>query len=252
MFIIITLLSFFEHICISYYIVKFSTNDTMKASINEKGMVKTMKVWLLCNDYYHSSNIVIPGLAPLKDHGVEFTITTDTTDFPYHDIPKYDVIILAKTNENTPELRQPWQSNEVQNALIHYVEGGGGLLVLHSGITGYSEETKELYDLIGCSFDFHPAQCPVTINPIDTSHPIMQQVNSYVTTDEHYHIRLIAKDMHVLFETVSEHGSQIGGYVRTQGNGRICVLTPGHNIENWLADDYQRILFNALVWCKGA
>ena len=208
-----------------------------------------MNVWLLCDDYYHSADIVVPGLAPLKEKGIQFTITKDTTNVPIEQLSNYDTLILAKGNDNTPQLRESWLTAKVQRALINYVESGGGLLVLHSGITGLSEETKQLYDMIGSSFDYHPKQCSVTISPTDETHPIMRQIPSFTVKDEHYHIKQIAKDIHVLFETVSEHGRQIGGYVRTQKNGRVCVLTPGHNLENWLESDYQRLLYQALLWC---
>jgi type 1 glutamine amidotransferase len=49
--------------------------------------------------------------------------------------------------------------------------------------------------------------------------------------------------------TVSEHGSQPGGWTRTEGAGRVCVLCPGHNVEVWLHSAYQVLLGNALRWC---
>jgi len=39
------------------------------------------------------------------------------------------------------------------------------------------------------------------------------------------------------------------GYVRTQGRGRVCVLTPGHNLPVWLNPQFQKLLTNALNWC---
>jgi type 1 glutamine amidotransferase len=38
-------------------------------------------------------------------------------------------------------------------------------------------------------------------------------------------------------------------YIRTQGKGRICVLTPGHVPEVWRNPQFARLLENALNWC---
>ncbi|CAN5509301.1 hypothetical protein BH10CHL1_BH10CHL1_18130 [soil metagenome] len=47
----------------------------------------------------------------------------------------------------------------------------------------------------------------------------------------------------------SRHGTQPGGWTRLEGDGRVCVLTPGHNLEVWLDPSYQILLGNALRWC---
>lgn len=55
----------------------------------------------------------------------------------------------------------------------------------------------------------------------------------------------------VFLETVSEHGTQPGGRTRREGDGRVCVLTPGHNLEVWLHPSYRTLIRNALGWCAG-
>ena len=40
-----------------------------------------------------------------------------------------------------------------------------------------------------------------------------------------------------------------GGWTREEGTGRVCVLTPGHNVEVWLHPIYQALLGNTLRWC---
>ena len=53
----------------------------------------------------------------------------------------------------------------------------------------------------------------------------------------------------LLMTTTSEHGTQPGGWTRSEGQGRVCVLTPGHNIAVWLHPSFQALLRNALRWC---
>ena len=60
---------------------------------------------------------------------------------------------------------------------------------------------------------------------------------------------LDASDAEVFVSTTSEHGTQPGGWTRLEGDGRVCVLTPGHNEEVWLQPSYQILLANTLRWC---
>jgi type 1 glutamine amidotransferase len=60
------------------------------------------------------------------------------------------------------------------------------------------------------------------------------------------------READVFLTTVSEHGTQPGGWTRTAGAGRVCMLTPGHNVEVWLHPSYQVVVENSLRWCHGA
>jgi len=51
--------------------------------------------------------------------------------------------------------------------------------------------------------------------------------------------------------TVSEHGTQPGGWTRAEGTGRVCVLTPGHTVEAFTQPGFLQLLRNALAWCAG-
>ena len=53
----------------------------------------------------------------------------------------------------------------------------------------------------------------------------------------------------VFMQTQSEHGIQPGGWTRSEGRGKVCVLSPGHNVEVWLHHSYQALLSNALHFC---
>ncbi len=60
----------------------------------------------------------------------------------------------------------------------------------------------------------------------------------------------LADDGFHFLETASEHGRQPAGWTQTEGDGRICVLTPGHYLEVWLRPAYQVLLRNGLDWCR--
>jgi uncharacterized protein len=107
----------------------------------------------------------------------------------------------------------------------------------------------------------------VTVQPIKP-HPVTEGVGMFCETDEHYRLEILAKDADILIASYSPpqgeaekyqedpyHNTQAwicpAGYVRTQGKGRICVLTPGHLLPVWQNPQYQRTITNALNWCGG-
>jgi len=87
----------------------------------------------------------------------------------------------------------------------------------------------------------------VTVQP-KAGHPLCHDVAAFTLTDEHYFIDLDDAGADVFLTTTSEHGSQPGGWTRVEGKGRICVLTPGHNLEVWLQPSFQTLL---LMRCSG-
>lgn len=224
-----------------------------------------MRILLLCDDYYHPGKIPIEGIDPLKDQGFEFDIISDAKDFNPETMSEYPVILLCKSDERSKNIRESWKTKTIQKAFINYVEHGGGLLAVHSGIVA-GKDTAELDQMLGSRFTYHPAQTPVTVQVIKP-HPVTEGVEMFCEVDEHYRLEWLAGDADILMASYSPaqgdeslYGTNphntpawIGAsaYVRTQGVGRICVLTPGHTLAVWHHPQFQKLLINALNWCKG-
>jgi type 1 glutamine amidotransferase len=206
-----------------------------------------MRVLVLCEDYYHPARIARAGLAPLDGQGFEFDFVENTADWPSEMMADYPVVLLTKSNNISATDQTPWMSRDIEDAFVSYVRDGNGLLVLHSGSAGY-RETAELRRLTGGAFASHPAQCPVTVEPLE-GHALTSGSTPFTVFDEHYMMDQDDRDADVFLTTRSEHGTQPGGWTRREGNGRVCVLTPGHNLDVWLAPSYQRLIANALRWC---
>ena len=229
-------------------------------------MGKFMRVLLICDDYWHPGQTPIDGLAPLAERGFQFDIITDANDFKPDMLKSYPVVILSKCDEISSTDKTRWKTDVVQQVFIDYVENGGGLLVAHTGLVA-GEHTEALDRLIGSKFTFHPQDCPVTVQPIKP-HPIAKDVQMFCEIDEHYRLEILSDDVDIFMASYSPpqgeeakykdepyHNSQawIGaaGYTRTQGKGKVCVLTPGHHVKVWHNPQYQRVLENALRWCSG-
>ena len=107
-------------------------------------------------------------------------------------------------------------------------------------------------EFIGNEFIRHPAQCDVTVKPTG-KHPITEGIEPFTVRDEHYMINVFAPDVEVILESTSdsEAGTQIAGYTRTFGKGRLCCLTPGHNLSVFENEQYLKLIKQAILWCAG-
>lgn len=205
-----------------------------------------MKILLICNDFYHPGEVVAGGLSFLRNEGHALDVQSDASFFQPDTLKLYDAVFFSKSDETSAANRAKWETPEVQHAFLEYVEHGGGLLAIHSGIVGH-EGTERLRNLIGCRFTHHPEQCTVKVRPVKR-HAITENIKEFVVFDEHYFIDILADDIDILMHSISPHGETPACYTRTQGNGRICVFTPGHNITVFNNREVRKIILNALEW----
>jgi uncharacterized protein len=205
-----------------------------------------MRTLVLCDDYYHPARTPRAGLAPLADHGWEFDWVEHAGEWSAQRMRAYPAVILTKSNDVSALDRSPWADEEVERAFRDYVREGRGLLVIHSGLAGY-DKVPALRQLAGGVFAHHPPQCQVTVEP-QQGHALTSGAEPFTARDEHYFVQVDDGQADVFLTTVSEHGRQPGGWTRAEGAGRICVLTPGHNLEVWLQPSYQTLIENALRW----
>lgn len=205
-----------------------------------------MRALVICDDRWHPASTVHIGLEALDDCDVTFDWIENAADWSAERMAAYPVVIFAKSDNVTAEDQRSWVTDTVQQAFVEYVRAGHGLLAIHSG-TVY-EKVPVMRGLIGGAFLNHPKQCPVTVEP-KAGHPLTEGSAAFTVMDEHYMMAFDDAEADVFLTTTSEHGTQPGGWTRTEGEGRVCVLTPGHNAEVWLHPSFQALLCNALRWC---
>lgn len=210
-------------------------------------MEKRLRVLVLCDDYWHPARTARAGLAPLEAADFAFDWVEHASAWSADRMAPYPVVLLTKSNHVSSTDQTPWVTDEVALAFRRYVSDGHGLVVVHSGAAGY-EAQPVLRGLTGGAFASHPPQCPVTVSP-QAGHPLSAGSAPFTLVDEHYQMYLDDTQADVFVTTTSDHGSQPGGWTRREGAGRVCVLTPGHNLEVWLHPSYQTLIRNALRWC---
>jgi type 1 glutamine amidotransferase len=206
-----------------------------------------MQTLVLCDDYWHPARVPREGLHPLKEQGFIFDFIEDAHEWSAERMAAYPLAILTKSNNVSSSDQSEWITEEVQSAFVEYVRKGNGLLAIHSGTAGY-QETLILRNLLGGVFTHHPEQCDVTMQP-QTNHSLTTNLSEFTVKDEHYFMAMDDQHVDVFMTARSEHGTQPAGWQRTEGNGRVAVLTPGHNLEVWLHPAYQTLVLNAMRWC---
>ena len=207
-----------------------------------------IEILVLCDDYWHPAEVIEMGLKPLESDEFHFTFVKSAKDILTPErIAKYPVIINCKMNQLNRANTTPWFDDVAEvgpDDLKAYVENGGGFISAHAGNT--SKEGEPYTDFAGNYFVQHPPRCDVEVK-VTAKHPVTEGVQDFVVRDEHYQIELTAKDADVFLKTYSaDGGEQIGGYTREIGKGRLCVLTPGHILDVWLAPEFQKLLVNAI------
>ena len=217
-----------------------------------------MKVLLLCDDLWHPGETVQYGLNFLVDKGYTLDTVMDAKDIVTPELLRsYDAIIIAKGNALTgANSTAPWFEDGITfvppEGYKQYVEAGGAVIAMHSGVTYSPERCPGMSDFLGTCFKGHPPQCPVKFRVTTPTHPIMKGIENFTfPQDEHYQIDILCDDAEVIFETVSEAGTFPAGIVRQIGKGRLCILTPGHNAFAINYPAYQKVILNALDWVTG-
>jgi type 1 glutamine amidotransferase len=207
-----------------------------------------MQVGVICHDYWHPGMTIMEGLQPLAAAGIVFDAIEDVALCTEEWLSRHDVLIIAKANEGYEDGSLPWISKSLEALLLQYVEQGKGLLVLHSGLVGWSEEPAML-GLIGGVFTSHPHACPVTMEMTEDAGPVFGDAERFTMHDEHYFVDTPDDRNQLFMISRSEHGVQPAGWVRTHGAGRVCALTPGHFLEALREPGYQAVISRAVQWC---
>ena len=208
-----------------------------------------MQTLVLCDDFWHPARVPRAGLSALKDHVFIFDYIEDARDWSAERMAAYPLVILTKSNHVSSSDKSGWMTEEVESAFAEYVRQGNGLLAIHSGTADYQEKTI-LRSLLGGVFTHHPEQCAVTIEP-QKNHLLTTGIPPFTVKDEHYFMTMHDSQVDVFVRSHSEHGEQPAGWRRTEGVGRVAVLTPGHNLDVWSHPSYQALMLNTLCWCGG-
>jgi len=122
---------------------------------------------------YQRAKEILPVLA---HRGVDMFYTDDPADLNPEELSKYHTLIFYNN--------QPFISRDQLNALLTFLDNGGGLVVLHCASASF-QNSEEFIRVVGAAFKSHGTG---TFSPTTTNanHPVMKGVTDYTAWDETY------------------------------------------------------------------
>ncbi|MBR6008816.1 MAG: ThuA domain-containing protein [Clostridia bacterium] len=214
-----------------------------------------MKVLLICDDIWHPADVIERGLETMDREDLEFDLVKTAKDILSKEfVARYDVVVNCSGNSVNAANTHPWFEPGVTEfspeEFRDYVAGGGGLVVIHSGLTvgGPRSPVPAYTEVAGAYFVNHPPR-EMTYVSVTERNELTEGVEDFAERDEHYQIEITAPDIKPFLKTESEHGgSTVSGYTRMFGKGRVAALTPGHTLVVWENPNFQRLVKNAIRW----
>ena len=212
-------------------------------------MVKTKKKkGILVGDYlkaeYHPLTQVDKEISDIFENEIDITSTEDYNMLLSQNLIRFDLCILYvdRWEEEVPE--------KLIKSLLDFVENGGGLLVIHNGISFQSN--GQFAELIGGKFTGHPAYTNLEIRITEPKHVIMQGIKEFTIDDEPYRYDFNGiKEKEILFQYMHEGNIYPAAWTRVIGNGRLVYLMPGHNIDSFRNEAYSKIILRSGKWLLG-
>lgn len=206
---------------------------------------------IIVNDYYHPAKTMTALLEPLqRSSSYTLTISDAPTDGDTGDLEGYGLLVLGAMGQLEPQSStERWLTPQGEERIAEFVAKGGGFLVLHSALAGYPP-VGPLRSVVRGHFTSHPKDHPrITVTPVVTDHPITADIDAFSIVDEQYFVEVDRDDTTILAEGESaEHGGAPAVWVHEIGQGRVCVITPGHTEEVARHRTMQRIVINAVDW----
>jgi type 1 glutamine amidotransferase len=210
------------------------------------------KVCAIVGDHYHDPEITVRALDRLpKRKRFDFVIHRERRRFPREAIENSAILLLARMGRLRPgKSEEFWLSESDERFILDFIEQGGSLLALHAGAASYPPEGP-LHALLHGRFLYHPPLHPAVRYVVPRQdRTITRRVESFTVEDEQYFVELDAGVTEILLVSQTrEHGESPAGWAHESGEGRVCVLLPGHTEAAMLHPMMQRLLQNALDWC---
>ena len=198
----------------------------------------------------------------IKTGAYETTVTKDPFCFEAKNLKKYDAVVLNNTCSKGPrrdlildaleedtklsEEQSKLKAAELEANLIKYVKKGGGLMVVHGAIV-MQNNSMPFSEMVGGSFDYHPAQQEVVLELAEPDHPLTKafEGKSFVHVDEPYLFKNAYADKNfrpLLYMDTSkltnkkkpiDEKIKYVSWIKKHGKGRVFYVSPSHNAQSF-------------------
>ena len=215
-----------------------------------------------------------------KTGAFEVYVSYDIEQFERKKLKKYDAVIFNNCNPSGPdrdlfadllrlntslsdvEIKQ--KAPEYEANLMKYVKKGGGLMILHGGIT-VQNNSQEFSKMTGGSFDYHPRQQEIIVKEVDKNHPLVKAFkgNGLTHVDEPYFYKnayfdynfkpLLYMEAEQLAGRKKEADEKIiyVSWIKRYGKGRVFYSSPSHNAQSMDNSELLQFFLDGMQYVVG-
>jgi hypothetical protein len=176
-------------------------------------------------------------------------------DFTPQALAAYGAVVLLSTSGEP--LGSPG-TTEIK-ALVDFVTGGGGLVVVNNASHAYDSSTANpsasYISLIGADFNGQTAYGPGTCAPVGTHPSVKTLPATFDIVDEVYNFKNVDADIQVVLEckdTATATPRPVS-WTRAQGTGRVFYTALGKEDHSWQAPELlvPNHVLPGLLWTMG-
>ncbi len=219
----------------------------------------------------HDFDVTTAELGALSSEiGLATTVVTEPTEFftalrcnKTEAAPRWDLVTVNALRWRMETGRYADQADRLAftlnatdaTTLEHHVTGGGGLVVLHTGVICFDAEPT-WHRLAGATWNWasssHPpaADVAVTLTIPGRDHPVTAGVEPFVVHDEMYRDLDVADGVVPLLSASNGTVEYPLLWARPFGAGRVVTDVLGHGVESLRHPTHRAVLLRALAWCR--
>lgn len=170
-------------------------------------------------------------------------------------LARYAAVVMHWQNWEEPGPREAAREN-----LKAYVEGGGGVALVHFACgawhgewKGYEQVAGRVWFGSGPGKVQHDPYGPFRVKIVRPEHPIATGLSDFDTTDELYTCLEGERPIEVLAEAKSEVTGQVHpmAFVAALGKGRTFHCTLGHDVKALTVPAVQTLYRRGVAWAAG-
>lgn len=208
-----------------------------------------------------------------KSGAFEVVVNDDVRVLEKEHLAKFDAVMLNNTCPKNPKrdlffdaLADEQKAAELEANLLEYVENGGGLVVIHGAIA-FQIHSPEISEMIGGSFNWHPKSQMVTLDLVDSSHPLVAAFDGqgFIHFDEPYLFKnayqrknfrpllemdISKLDPETLKKTLPEDEYYVA-WIKRHGTGRVFYCSPSHYPASYETKAMLRFLLDGIQYALG-
>ncbi|MCL9661760.1 ThuA domain-containing protein [Paenibacillus hunanensis] len=219
----------------------------MSTTSNSKPHIKQA---LLIGDYgddapYHPLDQIQGHIDKLMPEGWELHVSDDYDMFEMERLEAYDLCIVYTDAFNKRI------SSRHAAGILTYVANGGGLLILHCGVS-LQETRYELKQLMGAQYRGHTDYRALEMHVSSHVHPIMQGISSFVMEEEPYEFTLLpGAERTILMEYMMDGEMWPAAWCSEYALGRTVYVMPGHHAPSFEQPELLRLIAQSMIWAAG-